>query len=339
MKVLFCSHLFPPSVGGLETVSKILAEEFCRMGLEITVVTNTPGEQLSDAYRVVRGASIKELRRLASDADLIFQNNISLKTLLPVLLMGKPIVVAHHTWISRVDGKLGWQDRLKRFLVRRCHNIAISKAIADGLPVNSTVVGNPFEAEEFSAFRDAPRSREVIFVGRLVSDKGCDLLLRALAVLKQRGERVSLTVMGDGPEMPGLQRQARELGVADQVDFLGSVRENRAREVAKHAVMAVPSRWAEPFGVVALEGMAAGCVVVAADVGGLPEAVGSAGVLFPREDPEALARAISEVLAMPELRERIQQESRQHLENFEPAVIAQKYVNVFRAAMAGASTH
>ncbi|HEY4359233.1 MAG TPA: glycosyltransferase family 4 protein [Acidobacteriaceae bacterium] len=325
----------------METVSAILAEQFSRIGLDITVVTSTLGEQVggsvSDGYRVVRSPSVGELRRLAKDSDLIFQNNISLKTLLPVLLMGKPIVVAHHTWISRVDGKQGWQDRLKRFIVRRCHNIAISQAIAADLPVSSTVAGNPFEAEEFFAFHDAPRSRDVIFVGRLVSDKGCDLLLRAVAILKQRGERVSLTVMGDGPEMPNLKAQARELGIEDQVDFLGSVRENRAREVAKHAVMAIPSRWAEPFGVVALEGLAAGCAVIAADVGGLPEAVGPAGVLFPREDPAALAGAISEMLAAPELRARIQQQSRQHLENFKPAIVAQKYVKVFRAAIAGAA--
>ena len=75
-----------------------------------------------------------------------------------------------------------------------------------------------------------------------------------------------------------------------------------ARFVARHRVMAVPSRWAEPFGIVALEGIACGCVVVGTSLGGLPEAIGPCGVTVPNADTSAMARALRLLLEDDSLR-------------------------------------
>jgi len=321
-------------VGGLETVSRILAEQFSEMGLNVTVVTVTPGVDVpGGAYRVVRGSSIRTLRRLGKEADIIFQNNISLQTLIPLLSLRKPVVVAHQTWIRRIAGGMGWQDYLKRSVIKRCRNITISHAVAASLPVPSVVVGNPFEPAEFSIHQDVERTRDIIFLGRLVSDKGCDLLLRALGLLKRKGLTPSLTVIGSGPEMEALKALAGEMVIEDQVVFAGSLQEGRGRVVAQHRIMAIPSRWAEPFGIVALEGIAAGCAVVASSAGGLPEAVGSCGLLFPNGDEHALAAHLLDLLTAPHIAETLRLERTAHLERFEPAVVARKYIEVFEQAL------
>jgi glycogen synthase len=333
MKILLCSHVFAPSVGGIETVAGILAEQFSRMGSSVTVVTNTPGQPVAAAYEVVRCPSLKKLRALGRDADIIFQNNISLRTLLPLLTYRKPVVIAHQTWLTRTNGWRSWQDYLKRAILSICHNISISEAVAATLPVKSVVIGNPFDTREFAGLRDSPRTKDIVFLGRLVSDKGCDLALQSLSILKAEGLCPSLSIIGDGEELPALKRLTVEFGLSEQVDFRGVVREGRGREVAEHKIMVVPSRWAEPFGVVALEGLAAGCVIAASSAGGLPEAVGPCAILFPNGDAKALAAALKDLLINSSLREELMSESVRHLERFNPEFVARKYLDVFESIL------
>jgi glycosyltransferase involved in cell wall biosynthesis len=333
MKILFCSYVFPPSIGGIETVSRILAEQFCRLGSTVTVVTHTPGEEMDEAYKVVRRPSLEKLRELENGSDIIFQSNISLKTLLPLFFARKPIVIAHHGRLTRVNGRRGWQDYLKRSLLLRCSNVAVSQMVAADLPIKSMVIEDPFESDEFTDPGNGLRDKDIVFLGRLVSDKGCDLALRALAILKQEGLHPSFTVIGDGPEMPALKQLTAELGLTDQVDFLGTIREGRGKIVARHRIMVVPSIWEEPFGVVALEGIAAGCAVVASRGGGLPEAVGPCGILFPNGDVEALARALKDLVTSSSLRDRLAAGRKHHLEHFQPEVVAKRYLEIFESAL------
>lgn len=333
MRILLCSYVFPPSVGGIETVSRILAEQFSRLGSTVTVVTHTPGEEFDGEYKLFRRPSLRKLRELARGSDVIFQSNVSLKTLLPLILARQPIVIAHHGRIARVDGTRGWQDHLKRALLFRCSHVAVSAMVAADLPVKSVVIADPFEPGEFAVPEDGARDRDIVFLGRLVSDKGCDLALRALALLKQEGLHPSFTVIGDGPEMPALKRLTCELGLSDQVDFLGTVLAGRGRIVARHKIMVVPSIWEEPFGVVALEGIAAGCAVVASRGGGLPEAVGHCGVLFPNGDVRALTSALKDLLTNAVLREQLIARREEHLQHFQPEVVAKRYLEVFATAL------
>ena len=210
------------------------------------------------------------------------------------------------------------------------HNVSISRAIADGLPVPSDIIGNPFPATEFSGLRDRVRNSDLVFLGRLVSDKGCDTLIEALDLLRRRGLRPSLTVIGDGDEAPALHRMVQNLGMEQQVSFTGALRAGRANIVALHRVMVVPSRWAEPFGVVALEGIASGCAVIASSQGGLPEASGPCGIFFPNGDSAALADCIAAVFNDPALRHRLVEAGPEHLKRFEPEFVANAYLGLFR---------
>lgn len=332
MRILLCSNWFAPSIGGVETVSKILAEEFTRAGHGVTVVTSSSGGSAAEMgvpYEIVRNPSREALSKLAKSSDVLFQNLISLRTLAPLLLTGKRVVVTHQSWLRRNDGSRGLENYMKLLALRFCQNISISKAIAKSLPVSSEVIGNPFEASEFAHLRDVPKDRDIVFMGRLVSDKGCDLLLQAVAELKARGVTPSVTVIGDGPEMPKLRALVDSLDLAKQVEFKGAMREGRGEVVARHRIMAIPSVWAEPFGIVALEGVASGCAIVASDQGGLPEAGGPAGLYFPNRDVKKMAEQLEKLVVDEALRTRLIQAGPAHLESFQPATVSSRYLSIF----------
>lgn len=326
MNILFCSVPFRPSIGGIETVSALLAERFQRAGHGVVVVTETASPVIdADAFRVVRQPAAAQLFELVRRADVVFHNNISLRFAWPQLLLRRPWVVAHHTWIPRV----GLAARVKRLVLRHASHIAVSRAVAESLPVPSTVVPNPYADDLFAPLAGVPRRSELVFVGRLVSDKGVDILLDALALLAQRGRRVGLTVIGDGPEAPALRRQADALGVAGQVDFAGRrVGPELVAALSAHQVLVVPSVWEEPFGVVALEAMACGCVPLVARSGGLPDAVGACGVVVPRCDREALARAIARLIGNPAALQSCRAGAAAHLERHTRDRVARDYLRV-----------
>jgi len=94
----------------------------------------------------------------------------------------------------------------------------------------------------------------------------------------------------------------------------------------------VPSRMPEPFGIVVLEAIACGCVVVASRAGGLPDAVGKCGITYEIGDLQALTNSLQLVLTQPGLRQDIRQHANRHLENFRPAVVARKYLAIFEKA-------
>lgn len=335
-KILISSHFFAPSVGGIEQVGGVLAEEWTRLGHEVRVVTTTPaGDGARETgFAVVREPALLELVRLVQWCDVYFHNNISLQTVWPLVFVHRPWVVAHHTWISRLDGRIAWRDRLKRFLLRGAANIAVSDALARSLSVEATVIGNPYRDQILRCDRDAIRTRDLVFVGRLVSDKGADLLLEALGLLKQLGHSPRLTVIGSGPEESNLRRQCDELGLNAQVEFAGPVsgRELAAR-LNQHRIMVVPSRWSEPFGLVALEAIACGCFVIGSEQGGLKDAIGPCGVTFPNGDVAALTACLAEALRAEDGHQSYLNHAAAHLAKHRPAAVAKRYLEVFEAAI------
>jgi glycogen(starch) synthase len=327
VKILFSSHFFPPGVGGIEEVGGILAREFIHAGHEVIVVTQTQ-EVAQFPFQVWRQPNGDELMQLMRWSDVVFHNNLSLRTAWPLLVLKivRPWVVAHHTWIARADGSRAAVDTLKRWSLRAASNIAVSHALAASLGVKARVIPNPYRADVFQVSNGGTREG-VIFVGRLVSDKGADLLLEALALM--RGPRA--TIVGDGPERTALEAQAKKLGL--DVRFTGTMRDAAlAGLLNEHKLLVVPSRWEEPFGIVALEGMACGCVPVVARSGGLPEAVGDAGVLFEKGNARAMADCMEQLLADETGLAGLRARAAAHLERHRPALIAAQYLEVLEEA-------
>lgn len=334
MKILLVSYTFYPKVGGIEMISALLAQEFIRQGHDVKVATLVAngGEEPYD-FPVHRAPSRRQMLRLTRWCDVCFHNNISLQMLWPLLLVRRPWVVAHRTWIARLDGSLSWQDRLKRFLLRWSTGISISQAVADHISTPSTVIGNPYRDDLFFEMPDVSRDRDLVFLGRLVDDKGADLLLDAVGELKSRGLRPSLSIIGDGPERDALQTKAASLGIEGQMEFLGTqTGPELTRLLNRHRIMVVPSRWNEPFGIVALEGLACGCVVVGSEGGGLKDAIGAGGVTFRNGDAAALANTLETLLRDEDLLERHRRAAPAHLARHRKDTVAAAYLGVIESA-------
>lgn len=336
MKILISSHAFAPSLGGIETVSALLAAEFSRLGHPVTVLTQAPAESAEDfAYPVLRRPSLGELCKSIKGCDLFWQNNLSLRTLWPALLMSKPVVITHQGSYCRAPTGIDLVQRLKHAIVGQTTSVAISEAVAACFATDSTVIHNPYDARKFSfAASSEERSADLIFLGRLVSEKGVDILLEALATLRTRGLFPSLTIVGAGPELSAMQQMAATFGLNDQITFAGPKCGVELGDLLRrHKILVVPSRYDEPFGVVALEGIACGCVVVGSQGGGLPEAIGPCGLTFPNGDVSALAQALESLLLAPSEQERLFAHAPQHLAKFHPATIAEAYLALFRSKL------
>jgi glycogen(starch) synthase len=136
------------------------------------------------------------------------------------------------------------------------------------------------------------------FAGRLVYEKGVQHLVSALPRLRRRHPGLRLVIAGDGPHRAELQEETRRLDLHRAVSFAGFVGPDLPATFAASNAVVVPSIY-EPFGMVALEAAAAGAPLAVASTGGLAEIVepGVTGVTFPANDPDALAEAVSTLLA------------------------------------------
>jgi glycosyltransferase involved in cell wall biosynthesis len=338
VKVLVYSPAFLPQVGGLEIHVAGSAAEMARRGFEVVVVTTTAASGADDfPFRVVRLPRPGELLRWVRWGDVFYQANVSLRGLWPLLLARRPWVVSHHSWYRQADGRVAWQDRLKRRLLRHAAaSIAVSQAVAADLDTPSAVIPNTYRAGLFRRLPETPRGRDLIFLGRLVSDKGADILLDALARLAAAGLAPLLTVVGEGPERPRLEEQASRLGLAERIDFAGlRTGEELVRLLNEHRILVVPSRYDEPFGIVALEGIACGCVVVGSSGGGLPEAIGPCGLTFPNGDAAALAGVLAGLLRDPESGDALTRHAAAHLARHAETRIGDEYAAVLHRAVTG----
>lgn len=331
MNILIGSYRFAPELGGIETMSALMAREWSARGHAVRVVTRSGGfaPEPAPGVMVLRRPSAADLRAAVAWSDVYWQNNLSLE-LLPWAALGRRgRVVTHQTWTRRASGRLDWRDRLKRGFARIGHQVAISRAVAAELPGRPTIIPNAHDERVFyPPERDEARSGDLIFVGRLVSDKGGHDLVDALARLAADGLRPRLTMIGDGPERERWAARAREAGVSAQVRWTGALQGVAlADELRRHRVLVVPSRWAEPFGIVALEGAACGCTVVGSRGGGLTDAIGPCGATFSNGDAAELARVLVDALAGRLTRDDRVREV--HLTRHRSGPVAERYLMLF----------
>lgn len=342
MRILFITHKFYPDIGGIEVNSEILALAFHKAGHDVRLVTWTgaSGER-SFPFPVIRNPDTKVLLKEHRLADVVFENNPSLRLAWPAIFFKKPSVIAIRTWINRHGGKIGWQDRLKLWWLKQATAvIAVSDAVRKRCWPDAIVIGNPYRESLFRTLPENERNIDFVFMGRLVSDKGADIAIKSLKELSNisskaiDGHSFKLTVVGDGPELQVLQKMVTELDMTSQVTFTGALRgEELVSCLNKHKYLLVPSLWEEPFGNVALEGMACGCIPIVSDGGGLPDAVGKAGLVVKRGEVNALTSGIKSILENPALELQLRNEAKAHLQMHHPDFVSKKYLEVIEQAL------
>jgi len=333
MKILFISHKFYPDIGGIEVNSELLANQFKTFGAEIKLVTWS--KNLGDKkfeYEVIRKPSLIKLLILFNWSDLIYENNPTIRLSWLNILFRKPRVVAVRTWIKNNNSGITFVDLLKKKWVNNATQvIAISEAIKRETSKKAVVIGNPYRSELFISNIDRNlRLKDFLFLGRLVSDKGADMCIELIYQLKSKYNiECNLCVIGEGPEMEILKNNAKEYNLEKNIEFLGFLNgEKLVNELNQHKYLLVPSRWEEPFGNVALEGMACGCIPIVSDGGGLPDAVGEAGILFKRNSVQDLTDKAYELLTNTYQQKYLLDNTEVHLANHTENKVGQRYFDV-----------
>jgi glycosyltransferase involved in cell wall biosynthesis len=173
--------------------------------------------------------------------------------------------------------------------------------VYNGVPEN--MFDFPFEGEERQTFRSrfaAPYEKIIYFIGRMVREKGAQVLVESLPLVRAQYGNAKLVIAGGGARQH-LENLAHAVGVGDQVYFTGRVSDHDRDRLYRVADVAVYPSLYEPFGIVALEAMAARVPVVVSDAGGLPEVVQHdiTGTVTYANDPASLAWGITRVLRNP----------------------------------------
>ncbi len=187
------------------------------------------------------------------------------------------------------------------------------------------------------AGRDPERVFTIGVAGRLVTEKGVDIVLEALARLSGRWR---LRIAGEGPERRALERMARDLRIDERVQFDGAIPNMQMPAYLRELDALVLAsrtrpRWKEQFGRILIEAMATGVAVAGAASGEIPNVIGDAGLVFPEGDVAALSAALSRLLHESGLREALGRAGRQRvLQHYTQAQIAAATVDVYRALLA-----
>lgn len=372
VRVLLYSHTFWPNLGGIERVSQLLAEALTARGHRVELVTATasadPAWDRAQPYPIWRRPPLHRLLALIVRADVVHGNGASFAALLPAVLLGRRALCTHAAWqLLSVDG-LGWANgaptplgpaaslafyrhqlpllswfrqvlllRLRRWLAGRvAANVAISGWMSHRQPLpHQTVIPNPVALPTFPWSNPATRPVDLLFLGRLVSEKGLNVLLQALAVVAQQPAPLtpSLLVVGEGPMRVAWQELAAQLDLTAQVRFCGALSgEPLLAALNRCRIGVVPSAWEEPMGLVAVELLAAGLIPVVSERGGLVENVGRIGRSFANGDASALAAVLRELLERPQPFP--WHEAQALIAPFQPATIAARYERLYSAVTA-----
>ncbi|HTW11989.1 MAG TPA: glycosyltransferase family 4 protein [Solirubrobacteraceae bacterium] len=193
------------------------------------------------------------------------------------------------------------------------------------------------ELRDLRARYAQPDQRLVLMVGRLVFEKGFHLALDALAPIVRRDGNVRFVIAGTGSAEAELKRQAAALGISSYGAFLGWTGDDLLHSLYRVADLCVVPSIYEPFGLVALEAMASGCLCLVADTGGLREVVpagGIAGLRFRSSDSLALRDLLEKVLTDDPMRERLVLEAREHVLKFDWPEAARRTLGEYRRVAA-----
>lgn len=313
MKIVLAISETPPMLSGIARTAGKLRDSWTAAGHTVDVVS------IEDAGRHAIGEvrltgllpRWLSLRKRFDGADLVSLHGpvpTFSDALLPLLWLrkrhGTKLVYTHHfemdfPKLGAVCAAYNW---LTHRLARLADQIVVttpSYATLVGAPEKTTVI--PWGADRFAppALDEKDERFTVLFVGQLRPYKGVDVLIRAAAQVPN----ARVLVVGRGPERARLEALANDLG-ADNVSFLGPMSDRDLPAVYREAhVITLPSvSKLEAFGITLIEGMAAGCVPVAAALPGVADVVGDAGLTFPVRDATALALALKTLADQDEWR-------------------------------------
>jgi glycosyltransferase involved in cell wall biosynthesis len=268
------------------------------------------------------------------DWDVVIEDLNKVPVYTPLWTRSPVVLLVHHlfgrtafTEASLPVAGVTWLlERTVPAFYRRLPVQAVSESTAQDLVRRGferrriAVIENGVDLQYYSPDPQQPRFTEptVLYLGRLKRYKRVDLVVRAVARLRDRGIAARLIVAGQGDARAELERLCSELDVLDRVELTGFVSEERKRELFRSAWVHVLASPNEGWGISNMEAAACGTATVASDSPGLRDSVrhGETGYLVPHGDVDALADRLQDVLQDPALRECLGSAARRFAEGF-----------------------
>lgn len=337
-----------PQAGGAETHLHEVFGRLAAAGNRVTLlVSGWPGakpREIVDGMEVHRvggrytynltapGYYRRVLRRRNFDLVVEDLNKVPLFT--PFWVRQPLVLLVHHLFGETAFEEAPWPIAAATWLLerpigrvyRRVAVEAVSEStrndlVSRGLPAESIVViPNGVDLELYSPDPAEPKFEEptLLYLGRLKQYKRVDLILRALALLRDEGVHARLIIAGQGDAADDLRRLRSELGLEDRVEMPGFVGEELKRNYFRRAWIHLLTSPKEGWGITNLEAAACGTPTIASDSPGLRDSVvdGVTGYLVPHGDVRALADRIRELLEDTELRERLGEQAREFADGF-----------------------
>jgi len=293
--------------------------------------------------------------------DLIHAHSffgIGLEALLNKACLGLPVIGTNHTTVAGFSAHMPVSVDLAAAYViwfyNRCDFItAPSRSVFDELGPERLnrphqVLSNPIDTDLFAPARaderDALKARfglsgpTITYAGRLGPEKNIEVLLRAMALLRDGGTIAELAIAGHGSHEEVLRTLAMELRIAQQVKFCGTLTQADLAQLLRSSDIFAMMSTSETQSMVLLQAMACGIPVVAADARALPEFVGPAnGVLVDPHDPRRLALVLRDLIACPERRLGLGAAGRRVAQKFNVETVTDAWESLYQSVLQGSS--
>jgi glycosyltransferase involved in cell wall biosynthesis len=333
MLIIVFSKPYWPSIGGVESSSRILARVLTQAGCRVIVITATQLGGLAerdDGFAVCRDTSFRALLRHTESANAVIINGgLSVPAAFATWLRGKPFAVWHQmaggTGLMAETLSQRIRLRMEAMLTKRASlHVGASEACLESKDVPAhvprTVIFNPVAPELEAHARQrsqTQRNIDVLFVGRLFKGKGIFILADALAQIGGGGKTLRACFVGVGPD-EGMLRDALAKTPNVQAEFMGGLAVERLSEVYPRArCLAVPSTThPEGMPLVIGEALTFGVPVVGSDQPAIVEAIGDCGRICPQGNSAALAHALESLLADEAARTQLSQRALLRSERF-----------------------
>jgi glycosyltransferase involved in cell wall biosynthesis len=274
----------------------------------------------------------RELR--GREFDVVVEDLHKVPLFTPYWVRRPLVLLVHHLFGGTAFQEAPWPVAALTWLLerpvgrvyRRVPVEAVSRSTADDLaargipPGQISIIPNGVDLDFYHPDPAEPRYPEptLLYLGRLKRYKRVDLILRALARLRDAGVRARLIIAGQGDAAPTLRRLCEELDLGELVEFPGFVSDEMKRRYFRGAWVHLLTSPKEGWGITNLEAAACGTPTVASDSPGLRDSVvdGVTGYLVPHGDLDALTERIRELLEDPALRDRLGTQARAFAEEF-----------------------
>jgi glycosyltransferase involved in cell wall biosynthesis len=259
-------------------------------------------------------------------------------------MAGIPLVTTLHGTDVRMARNIALSRPVFRHVLQHSAQVtAVSRWLADETQsiVNAkrpVVAPMPVATELFDVGAPAERLPRLLFVGRLMAQKGIDLLLDALPRLPAD---LALDIVGDGPDRAALEARAAALGVSERITFRGAVKQHELPALYQRAAALVVPSTEEGLGLVAVEAQLCETPVVAFASGGLLDVIQHerTGILVENRSAEALASAIQSLLERSDRGATLGAAGRLHaLATFAPESVARRYADIYRSVIGRRTT-